>query len=105
VPLIHISVYAHIKNVFNNNSNNNNNNNNNNNTHSGHFHSASSSPLLFRGVPDYSMNTVSEFHAEAQTTVSKGLTQGPYVAAGAGVEPTTLRLRVIDLTNAPPHPT
>ena len=33
--------------------------------HSGHFHSASSSPLLLRGTPDYSTDTVSEFHAEA----------------------------------------
>ena len=33
--------------------------------HSGHFYSASSSPLLLRGAPDYSTNTVSEFHAEA----------------------------------------
>src|SRR6218665_219273 len=32
---------------------------------------------------------------------NKGLAQGPYVAARAAVEPTTLRLRVIDLTNAP----
>ena len=52
------------------------------------------------------MDTVSEFHAEApQATVSKGLAQGPYVGARVGVEPTTLRLRVIDLTNAPPRPT
>ena len=34
-------------------------------THSGHFYSASSSPLLLRGAPDYSTDTVSEFHAEA----------------------------------------
>ena len=33
--------------------------------HSGHFYSASSSPLLLRGAPDYSTNTVSEFHAAA----------------------------------------
>src|SRR6218665_2252103 len=40
-------------------------------------------------------DTVPEFHAEApQATVSEGLAQGPYVAARAGVEPTTLRLRV-----------
>jgi len=38
----------------------------------------------------------------AQATVGKELAQGPYVAARAGVEHTTLRLRVIDLTNAPP---
>src|SRR6218665_3799261 len=41
----------------------------------------------------------------AQATVGKGLAQGPYVAARAGVEPTTLRLRVIASTNAPPCPT
>ena len=41
----------------------------------------------------------------AQATVSKGLAKGSYVAARAGVEPTTLRLRIIDLTNAPPRPT
>src|SRR6218665_3509577 len=74
--------------------------------HSGYFYSASSSPLLLRGAPDYSTNTVSEFHAEApQATAGKGLAQGPYVAARAGVEPTTLRLKVIDSTNAPPRPT
>src|SRR6218665_3641869 len=32
---------------------------------SGHFYSAPSSPLLLRGAPDYSTDTVSEFHAEA----------------------------------------
>ena len=36
--------------------------------HSGHFYSAPSSPLLLRGAPDYSMDTVSEFHAEAHCT-------------------------------------
>ena len=35
----------------------------------------------------------------------KGLAQGPYMAARAGVEPTTLQLRVIASTNAPPCPT
>ena|SRR6218665_718577 len=33
--------------------------------HSGHFYSTSSSPLLLRGAPNYSPDTVSEFHAEA----------------------------------------
>src|SRR6218665_3724235 len=33
--------------------------------HSGHFYSAPSSPLRLRGAPDYSTDTVSEFHAEA----------------------------------------
>src|SRR6218665_367391 len=31
----------------------------------GHFYSAPLSPLLLRGAPDYSTDTVSEFHAEA----------------------------------------
>src|SRR6218665_1808897 len=57
--------------------------------HSGYFHSASSSPLLLRGAPDYSMDSVSGFHAKsAQATVSKRFAQGPYVAARARVEPT-----------------
>ena len=34
--------------------------------HSGHFYSAPSSLLQLRGSPDYSTDTVSEFHAEAQ---------------------------------------
>ena len=33
--------------------------------HSCHFYSALSSPLLPRGAPEYSTDTVSEFHAEA----------------------------------------
>src|SRR6218665_84993 len=41
----------------------------------------------------------------AQATAGKGLAQGPYMAARAGVEPTTLRLRVIASTNASPCPT
>ena len=41
----------------------------------------------------------------AQAAVSKGLAQCPYVAARAGVEPTTLRLKVIISTKAPPRPT
>ena len=31
----------------------------------GHFYSAPSNPLLLRGTPDYSTDTVSEFPAEA----------------------------------------
>ena len=41
----------------------------------------------------------------AQATAGKGLAQGPYLAARAGVEPTTLRLKVIVSTKAPPRPT
>src|SRR6218665_2505390 len=74
--------------------------------HSGHFYSAPSSPLPLRGAPDYSTGTVSEFHAEAhRQRAGKKLAQGPYVTARAGVEPTTLRLRVIASTNAPSRPT
>jgi len=40
----------------------------------------------------------------AQATAGKGLVQGPYVAARAGVETTTLRLKVIASTKAPPRP-
>src|SRR6218665_334290 len=38
----------------------------------------------------------------AQATVSEGLAQGPCMAARAGVEPTTLQLKVIDSTKALP---
>src|SRR6218665_3016702 len=41
----------------------------------------------------------------AQATAGKGLAQGPYVMARVGVEPTTLRLKVIDSTKAPSRPT
>src|SRR6218665_1600164 len=41
----------------------------------------------------------------AQATAGKGLAQGHYVTAKAGVEPTTLRLKVVDSTKAPSRPT
>ena len=48
---------------------------------------------------------MSEFHAEApQATVSEGLAQGPYVAARAGFEHTTLRTKGAESANVPPHP-
>ena len=74
----------------------------------GHFYSALSSPLLLRGVSYHSTDThycIGVSHRSAQAAVGKGLAQGPYVAARAGVEPTTLRLKVIASTNAPPHST
>src|SRR6218665_1987493 len=53
-----------------------------------------------------STNTVLQFHAEApQVAASEGLAQGPCVTAREGFEPTTLRLKGIDSTNAPPRPT
>ena len=52
------------------------------------------------------MDTVSEFHAKApQATASEGLAQGPYVAARAEFEPTTLRTKGTESTNEPPCPT
>src|SRR6218665_1003459 len=70
--------------------------------HSCHFYSAPSSPLLLRGAPDYSTDTVSVFHAEAHRQLQgKDL---PYVAARAGVDPAPLRLKVIVSTKAPPRP-
>src|SRR6218665_1349128 len=70
--------------------------------HSGHFYSAPSSSLLLIGAPDYSTDTVSEFHAEAHRQLQiKDLPK----AARVGVEPTTLRLKVIVSTKAIPHPT
>src|SRR6218665_29012 len=54
----------------------------------------------------HSTDTVSEFHAETpQATASEGLSQGPYVAARAGFEPTTLRSTGIDSPNELPRPT
>src|SRR6218665_397896 len=74
--------------------------------HSGHFYSASSSPLttprLSRLQHGYCIGVS---RRSAQATAGKGLAQGFYVEARAGVEPTTFRLRVIDLTKAPPRPT
>src|SRR6218665_377547 len=76
--------------------------------HSGHFYSAPSSLLLLRGAPAYSTYCigVSRRSAQAcQATAGKGLAQGPYLAARAGVKPTTLRLKFIVSTKAPPRPT
>ena len=45
-------------------------------------------------------------HAEAkQATASEGLAQGPYMAARAGFEPTTLMSKGIDSTYATSRPT
>ena len=49
---------------------------------------------------------MSEFHAEAQQAIaSGGLAPGPYGAARARFEPTTLRRKGVDSTKAPPRPT
>ena len=76
--------------------------------HSGHFYSASSSPLqaYSEALPTTARILYRSFTPKRTgNCISKGLAQGPYVVARAGVESTTLRLRVIDLTNAPPRPT
>ena len=50
-------------------------------------------------------DTVSEFYAETpQATASERLAQGPYVAARAGFEPTTLRTKCRESTNKLPRP-
>src|SRR6218665_305546 len=53
----------------------------------------------------HNTDTVSEFHDLApQAIASKGLAQGPYVAAKAGFEPATLRTKDAESTNVPPPP-
>src|SRR6218665_2783189 len=74
--------------------------------HSGHFYSAPSRTLLLRGAPDYRTDTVSEFHAEAHRQLQvKDLPKVLTWRIERESKPTTLRLRVIASTNAPPCPT
>ena len=48
---------------------------------------------------------MSEFHVEApQATANEGLAKDPNVAARAGFEPTTLRMKGAESTNEPPSP-
>src|SRR6218665_3520576 len=58
--------------------------------------------LVFMILHGYSIGVS---RRSAQATAGKGLAQSPYTAARAGVEPTTLRLKVIVSTKAPPRPT
>src|SRR6218665_1224578 len=51
------------------------------------------------------MNCIGVSRRSPQATAGKGLAQGPYVVARAGVEPTTLRLKIIVSTKAPPRRT
>src|SRR6218665_1711294 len=57
--------------------------------HSGHFYSASSSPLLFRVAPDTARILYGRFtpNRTGSYIVSKRLAQSAYVASRAGVEP------------------
>src|SRR6218665_2297056 len=71
-----------------------------------HFYSASRSMSLSEALPTTAIMTrCRSLHAEAlHACASEGLAQGPYMAARAGFEPTTLRSKDIDSTNAPPRP-
>ena len=52
--------------------------------------------------PQHSKDTVLKFHAKAkQASESEGLAQGPYVAARAGIEPTTLQTIGVNSTELP----
>src|SRR6218665_1092777 len=61
--------------------------------HSGHFYFKSSTTQRRSRLQNGYCIGVSR--RSAQATAGKELAQGPYVTARAGVEPTTLRLRVI----------
>src|SRR6218665_3638579 len=61
----------------------------------------------FRSAPSQpqQLTLCRSLHAEAlQSTASEGLGPGPYVAVRAGFEPTTIRSKGINSTNAPPRP-
>src|SRR6218665_1779958 len=72
--------------------------------HSGHFYIApvKSSTTQRRSRLQHGY-CIGVLRRSAQATAGKGLAQGPYVAARAGVEPTTLRLKVIVSTKVPPR--
>ena len=71
-----------------------------------HFYNASHSMRLSEALPPTQLTLCRSLHADAlQATVSEGRAQGPYVAARAEFEPTTLRSKGIDSTSATPRPT
>src|SRR6218665_1330601 len=75
--------------------------------HSGHFYIApSKSSTTQRRSRLQHGYCIGVLRRSAQATAGKGLAQGPYmyVAASAGVEPTTLRLKAIVSTKAPSRP-
>src|SRR6218665_1374230 len=74
--------------------------------HYRYFYSVSSSPLLLRDALYYSIDAVSELSCQAlKATVSEGLAQGRYVAAGVEFQPATLRTQGTQLATEPPRPT
>ena len=68
---------------------------------SGHFYSASSSPLVLRHATDTARILCRSLHAKAPQAIGS---EGPYVADRAGFEPTTLWTEGVESTNAPPRP-
>ena len=66
--------------------------------YSRYFYNASSSPLLLRGSPDYSIDTVSE---SLQATMSEGLAQGSYGLARVGFKSATFRTQDSLITEPP----
>jgi len=74
--------------------------------HSRCFYSASSSPLLLRGTPDYSIDTVVELTRWSATgNYEWRLAQGPFMAARVGFEPATFQTQGTELTTNPHRPT
>ena len=70
--------------------------------HSRYFYSASLSPLLLRGAPDYSIDIVSELTCWSATGNCEWLAQGPYVADRVGFESATVRTQGTEPTTKPP---
>src|SRR6218665_1971971 len=64
-----------------------------------HFYSATTTQRRSRLQHGYCIGVS---RRSARATVSEGLAQGIYMSVRAGVEPLTLRLKVIDSTKAPP---
>src|SRR6218665_621425 len=73
--------------------------------HSKYFYSASSSPLLLRGFPDYSIDTLSELTCRSITgngerrTCPRSLRE-----VVVGFKPATFRTQGTELTTEPPRP-
>jgi len=68
-------------------------------------YSASSSPLLLRSAPDTAQILCRSFTPKRHRQMWVKDLPKVHKAARAGVEPTTLRLKAIESTNAPPRPT
>ena len=69
--------------------------------HSGYFYSTSSSLLLFRGIPNYITNTMSELTRQRASGNCEWRT---YVVTRVGFEPVTLLTQGTKPTTEPPRP-